>query len=68
MDNGRNVGYSKRLFTSRPATAYAAKWLRGSVLVQSDQSEEHNQFLLEQASINNFIKGIVGWVDLRAAT
>ncbi len=38
----------------------------GCVLVQSDQSEEHNQFLLEQASGNDFIKGIVGWIDLRA--
>jgi len=38
----------------------------GCVLVQSDQSEEHNQFLLEQASGNDFIKGIVGWIDLRS--
>lgn len=40
--------------------------LEGCVLVQSDQSEEHNDFLLEQARGNDFIKGIVGWVDLRA--
>ncbi len=40
--------------------------LEGCVLVQSDQSEEHNDFLLEQAKGNDFIKGIVGWVDLRA--
>ncbi len=40
--------------------------LEGCVLVQSDQSEEHNEFLLEQASGNDFIKGIVGWVDLGA--
>ncbi len=40
--------------------------LEGCVLVQSDQSEEHNAFLLEQAKGNDFIKGIVGWVDLCA--
>ena len=41
--------------------------LEGCVLVQSGQSEGHNHFLLEQAQGNDFIKGIVGWVDLRAA-
>ncbi|WP_207492374.1 amidohydrolase family protein [Aridibaculum aurantiacum] len=40
--------------------------LDGCVVVQSDQSEEHNDFLLELANNNAFIKGIVGWVDLRA--
>jgi L-fuconolactonase len=39
---------------------------KGCVAVQADQSEEHNTFLLELAQENNFIKGIVGWVDLRA--
>jgi L-fuconolactonase len=38
----------------------------GCVAVQSDQSEEHNLFLLQLAEDNRFIKGIVGWVDLRA--
>ncbi len=38
----------------------------GCVLIQTDKSEEHNNFLLEQAKGNAFIKGIVGWVDLRA--
>ncbi|WP_246022490.1 amidohydrolase family protein [Filimonas effusa] len=38
----------------------------GCVLVQSDQSEVHNQFMLELAEANSFIKGIVGWVDLRS--
>ncbi len=39
----------------------------GCVLVQSDQSEAHNDFLLQQAQGNDFIKGIVGWVDLQAS-
>ncbi|MBC8054810.1 MAG: amidohydrolase family protein [Sphingobacteriaceae bacterium] len=38
----------------------------GCVAVQADQSEEQNAFLLELAAANFFIKGIVGWVDLRA--
>lgn len=38
----------------------------GCVAVQADQTLEETDFLLELASKNNFIKGIVGWVDLRA--
>ena len=38
----------------------------GCVVVQSDQSEEHNGFLLDLAERNEFIKGVVGWVDLRS--
>jgi L-fuconolactonase len=37
----------------------------GCVLVQTEQSEAHNEFLLEQADENNFIKGVVGWVDFQ---
>jgi L-fuconolactonase len=36
----------------------------GSVLVQSDQSEAENEFQLNNASQHEFIKGVVGWVDL----
>ena len=38
----------------------------GSVVVQTCQTEEDNQFMLGLAAENDFIKGIVGWVDLRA--
>jgi L-fuconolactonase len=38
----------------------------GTVLVQSDQSEADNQFMLSLAKANPFIKGIVGWIDLKA--
>jgi L-fuconolactonase len=38
----------------------------GCVAVQADQSENETLFLIEQASKNNFIKGVVGWVDLCA--
>ncbi len=38
----------------------------GCIAVQADQSEEETQFLLDLAADNDFIKGIVGWVDLRS--
>ena len=37
----------------------------GTVVVQSDQSEEENVFQLANAEKNDFIKGVVGWVDLQ---
>jgi L-fuconolactonase len=39
----------------------------GCIAVQADQSEEETEFLLELASQYSFVKGVVGWVDLRAA-
>jgi len=38
----------------------------GCVAVQADQSEEETYFLLELAEANDWIKGVVGWIDLRA--
>jgi L-fuconolactonase len=38
----------------------------GCVAVQADQSEAENEFLLNLAENNDFIKGVVGWVDFRA--
>jgi L-fuconolactonase len=38
----------------------------GCVAVQADQSEAETEFLLRMAEENDFIKGVVGWVDLRA--
>jgi len=38
----------------------------GTVIVQSDQSEEENAFQLANAASADFVKGIVGWVDLQA--
>jgi L-fuconolactonase len=35
------------------------------VTVQVDQTEEENEVLLEYAAANDFIKGVVGWVDLQ---
>ena len=38
----------------------------GCVAVQADQSEDETKFLLELAEDHDFIKGVVGWTDLRA--
>ncbi len=38
----------------------------GCVVVQTDQSEAENNFLLANAEKYDFIKGIVGWVNLQA--
>jgi L-fuconolactonase len=37
----------------------------GCIAVQADQSETETLFLLQLAKENDFIKGVVGWVDLR---
>lgn len=39
----------------------------GCVAVQADQSLEETKFLLNLAKENDFIKGVVGWVDLQSA-
>lgn len=38
----------------------------GCVTVQADQSENENIFQLINAEENDFIKGVVGWIDLQA--
>ncbi|GAA3579830.1 amidohydrolase family protein [Snuella lapsa] len=45
---------------------YEANGIDGCVAVQADQTLEETDFLLELASKNEFIKGVVGWIDLRA--
>ena len=40
----------------------------GSVAVQVDETEEENYFLLKLNEENEFIKGIVGWMDLKSPT
>lgn len=38
----------------------------GCVAVQASQTDDETMFLLEMAAENPFIKGVVGWVDLKA--
>ena len=44
----------------------SANQVNGCVAVQVDQTEKETRFLLDLAIDNDFIKGIVGWVDLCA--
>lgn len=41
--------------------------VEGCIAVQVDQSEQETMFLLDLAEHNNFVRGVVGWVDLRSA-
>ena len=38
--------------------------INGCVAVQADESEDENIFLLKLAAENDFIKGVVGWIDM----
>jgi len=38
----------------------------GCIAVQADQSENETHFLLNLADKHNFVKGVVGWVDLKS--
>ncbi|REA63249.1 amidohydrolase [Dyadobacter luteus] len=38
----------------------------GCVAVQADQSDAETEFLLHLAEANDFIKGVVGWIDFRS--
>lgn len=38
----------------------------GCIAVQADQSEAETEFLLKAASENSFVKGVVGWTDLKS--
>ncbi len=43
-----------------------ANSIDGCVAVQASQTEAETTFLLNQAAANDFVKGVVGWVDLKA--
>jgi len=44
----------------------AAHSIDGGIAVQADQSEAETRYLVDLATRYEFVKGIVGWVDLRA--
>jgi len=46
----------------------AANGLMNVFTVQSDQREAENEFQLNNAAAHDFIKGIVGWVNLHAGS
>ncbi len=47
---------------------YQENTIDGCVAVQADQTLAETDFLIQLANENDFIKGIVGWVDLRSNT
>jgi L-fuconolactonase len=49
------------------APTFKRNEVNGCVAVQADQSELETHFLVELAKTNSIIKGVVGWIDLRAA-
>ena len=48
------------------AKIYKAQSIDGCVAVQADQSEAETTFLVQLAREYDFIKGVVGWTDLRS--
>lgn len=46
-------------------TVYTENGIDGCVAVQADQTLEETDFLLNLAAENDFVKGVVGWADLR---
>jgi L-fuconolactonase len=48
------------------APLLAANGVDGCIAVQADQSEAETQFLLDLAREHPFVRGVVGWVNLRA--
>jgi L-fuconolactonase len=43
-----------------------ANKINGTIIGQSDQSKEENIFQLANALQHDFVKGVVGWIDLQA--
>ena len=47
-------------------TVFQQHQISGSIVVQQDQSEAENRYLLDLAEKNSFVRGVVGWVDLQS--
>ncbi|MFD0990015.1 amidohydrolase family protein [Mariniflexile jejuense] len=50
------------------AKVYQENGVDGCIAVEADQNPVETDFLLKLASETNFIKGVVGWIDLRSDT
>ncbi|MBD0823791.1 amidohydrolase family protein [Aestuariibaculum marinum] len=64
--DGNMAVIRKDFMPSDLQSVYQDNGVEGCVAVQADQTLEETDFLLQLAQDNNFIKGVVGWVDLRA--
>jgi L-fuconolactonase len=59
------MGVIRRDFTAEELFGVLTEnGVSGSVVVQADTSEEETAFLVDIAGRHDFIKGVVGWVDL----
>lgn len=47
------------------ALVYEENQVEGCIAVQAEHSSRENDFLVEMSRKNDFIKGVVGWTDLR---
>ena len=57
----------RRNFTPKDAQkVFAENDVAGCIAVQADQSDHETHYLLQLARENDFIKGVVGWVDFTA--
>ena len=64
---GKSMGSLRRDYLpSHLAPLLKAAGIDGTVSVQARQLVEESYWLLELADQNSFIKGVVGWVDLRS--
>lgn len=66
LDNDMKV-IRKNFLPEDLKIVYQENNIDGCVAVQADQTLAETDFLLDLAEKNDFIKGVVGWVDLRAA-
>lgn len=65
---GETMGVLKREFLPEElAKELDSCGIEGCIAVQAGQSEEETNYLLNLASENTFIKGVVGWVDLQSS-
>ena len=65
--NDEMAGIRKDFMPADLESVLNTNGIEGCVSVQADQTEKETDFLLQLSAENNFIKGIVGWVDLRSA-
>ncbi|GAO44547.1 hypothetical protein FPE01S_03_05850 [Flavihumibacter petaseus NBRC 106054] len=56
----------RNFFPDDLAPLLEANGFEGCVAVQADQSDTETKFLLDLAASAPFVKGVVGWTDLRA--
>jgi len=56
----------KNFYPSDSLELFANHGIDGCIAVQADSSEDETLFLISLAEQSDFIKGVVGWVDLQA--